>query len=97
MIVKSVEVKEKITADKVFKFFGGNADQMKGSINLQKMCYVDEADFVEIRRQIVFPFVKVMKVKNVDFLKGIISKSFAVSDLNKVIGKRAAHSFGVIK
>ncbi|MCP4912745.1 MAG: CRTAC1 family protein [Oligoflexia bacterium] len=96
-IVKSVEVKEKITADKVFKFFGGKADQMKGSIDPQKMCHVDESDFVEIRKQTVYPLVRAMKAKNIEPLKKIVSKSFAVSDFEKVIGKRAAHSFGAIK
>tara|TARA_R110002072_G_scaffold534_2_gene3522 strand:+ start:58166 stop:60661 length:2496 start_codon:yes stop_codon:yes gene_type:complete len=96
-IVESVKVKEKISPNKVFEFFGGTNKNIKDSIDPQKMCHVDEADFVEIRRQTIFPLTDIIKNNKVSSLKNITNESFSITNLQKLKMEKAINAFGSVK
>ncbi len=93
-IKDGIAIKESVSPDKLYKFFGGTVDEMKNSINPQVMCHLDEQEFTVLRNQTLYKLENMFRSQNFSNLASITTKNFQTSDFLKLaknansIGKR---------
>ena len=87
-ILNEVKVKENVSPDKLYSFFGGTKEDMKGSIDPQKLCHIDESEFVNIRNKTVYPLIDLFKNNKSSELSKLITSNFSMNDLSLLKDKR---------
>jgi hypothetical protein len=96
-ILSEVEVKETVSPDKLYSFFGGTKPEMKGSLDPQKLCHNDEAEFVNIRNKTVYPLIDLLKDNKATNLEKLVTAQFTMTDIAASKNAKYSKKSGAIR